>query len=61
MSLAEWGSIASIIGVILALFVAKKIINKTTKIGKIEIDDSDSKQENKSILSFFNIQINKKD
>ena len=65
-NLSEWGSIASIIGLILAVFLAIFVANKIyhiykVKIGKVDIDASKNKQENKSWFSLFNIQINKQD
>ena len=60
LDLSGWGSVASIIGLLIAIFIGTKVYN-IIKVGKIESDNSVEKQENKSWFSIFNIQINKKD
>ena len=60
LDLSGWGSIASLIGLFITIFMTTKIYN-IIKVGKMQNDNSFEKQENKSWLSLFNIQINKKD
>lgn len=58
MSLSDVGSIASIIGLIVSLFVAVKVFQLNIKIG--DIDTSKDKQANKSFWSLLLYQKNER-
>jgi hypothetical protein len=60
LSLSDVGSIASIIGLFVSMFVAVKVFQLNIKIGKISVDTSTDKQENSSFWSFFTFQKNEK-
>ncbi len=59
-SLSLWGSIASIVGLFLAIIVVNKVYNYIIRISKIDVEISNEKQENKSFFSLFTFQSNKK-
>ena len=58
MTLSDAGSIASIIGLLISLFLVVKVYNLTIGIGKLNIDNSTDKKENKSFFSLFTSQKN---
>lgn len=61
MTLSDIGSIASIIGLIISLFLVIKVYHLHIQIGKINIDKSKDNQINTSFLSFlFTFQKNER-
>lgn len=58
MTLSDAGSIASIIGLIISLFLVVKVYHLNIKIGKM--DNSNKKQENYSFWSLSVSQKNEK-
>ena len=60
MTLSDIGSIASIVGLIISLFLVVKVYHLNIQIGKINIDNSNEKQENYSFWSLFTSQKNEK-
>lgn len=60
MTLSDIGSIASIIGLLISLFLVVKVYHLHIQIGKIHFDNSQDNQINTSFFSLFSSQKNKK-
>lgn len=58
MTLSDIGSIASIIGLFISLFLTVKVYHLYVKIGKMNVDNSNHKKENTSFFSLFVSQHN---